>query len=102
MRIICDFLDSFSYFHNAFSINMWGWAHALGGGVLYLLFRQISRVRTAMWMTFAVAFFWEVYQWAAYDVVSVYGSQFRWACDSFGDIFLAMVCAYLVRLGERR
>jgi len=79
-----------NFLRYAFLENRWSWFHGLFGGVLALW--------TPLWFIFVLAVGWEVFKYVITDVEKVYGSRSRWFLDSFGDVFLAMAFAVVVKL----
>lgn len=103
-----------------FCQNYWGWAHAIEGGVaakilFYLmLFFLAPGVITALWtlpLIFArifalMAIYFGARAWENYEEkmeaptdegkIKIYGSVERWKFDGKGDIWLAVITAFLV------
>jgi len=87
-----------------FCRNQWLWFHIFAGALLFNILVACGVVwTTAMWITFAVAIFWEFVEFFVENggkwenVKKNYGSIEKWKYDTIGDV-LGVVLIVLITL----
>jgi hypothetical protein len=88
-----------------FLTNVWGWFHALAGGVLYHAIKRVTHLGDG-WVllsVFTLALGWEVGEWLHEKSLTPQFSSYpagreQFFYDSVGDILLALAVACLSAL----
>lgn len=85
--------------------NYWGWTHALGGGLAFVLLTKWFGLATiGAFITVLIAsILWEIGEYIGLrfrgEINSTYGNIDRFYLDSAGDILLTVATVLLIILG---
>lgn len=76
--------------------NVYLWFHILMGGVGARIINHWKSKIDTLLIVFFISFAWEIYEMFVEGTSKVYGTTFRWALDSIGDIIGAVFMAFIV------
>jgi len=76
--------------------NVYLWFHILAGGFGARVLSLFLKAKTAFYTVLGIAVSWEIIEIFIDGTSRTYGTVFRWAMDSTGDILGAVVMAAIV------